>query len=185
MQQVVAGVMVHRGRVLVGTRGPAAGDRKGLLQFPGGKVERNEALDKAVKREFFQETGFGIFLVHKLCSSILVKPNGKEQNCTFFLIVPDLTQHLTGRMFRRWEARNARVNRSATIKTSGDTLTIDFASPPAEHTKCNGWTLVKPDRLVQVQNKLVDSMMIYAAWKAMFAHDVAVQHINNVITRYA
>lgn len=54
--QVVAGVLVAHGRVLICQR--RADDRHpGGWEFPGGKVEPGEQLEQALRRELFEELG--------------------------------------------------------------------------------------------------------------------------------
>jgi len=52
--RVVAGIVKDsRGRVLIGQR--KDGERRGLWEFPGGKVEPGERDEDALKREFQEE----------------------------------------------------------------------------------------------------------------------------------
>ena len=57
--QIVAGVLVHKGRVFIQKRLPGSvwGD---LWEFPGGRVEPGESPATACAREFLEETGFRV-----------------------------------------------------------------------------------------------------------------------------
>ncbi len=53
---VVAGVIVQGGRVLVSQRRPGGG-QAGRWEFPGGKRERGESDQQALRRELIEELG--------------------------------------------------------------------------------------------------------------------------------
>lgn len=53
---VVAGVIVRGGRVLVSQRRPGGG-QAGRWEFPGGKRERGESDERALRRELMEELG--------------------------------------------------------------------------------------------------------------------------------
>lgn len=52
--EVVAGVIVRDGKILLAQRGPA-GDQAGLWELPGGKVEQGESQPEALRRELTEE----------------------------------------------------------------------------------------------------------------------------------
>jgi A/G-specific adenine glycosylase len=54
--RIVAAVIGRRGRYLLGRR-PTGGLLGGLWEFPGGKVERGETHEQAMKRELWEELG--------------------------------------------------------------------------------------------------------------------------------
>ena len=65
MIAVVAGVVRREGRVLLCQR--PEGKRFGLLwEFPGGCVEPGETPERAVVREWLEETGFRVSVVRQL-----------------------------------------------------------------------------------------------------------------------
>ncbi len=57
-QQSVTGVLIKNGKVLLGRHTYGAG--KGLLIVPGGYVNSGETPQKAVKREYLEETGISV-----------------------------------------------------------------------------------------------------------------------------
>lgn len=52
--EVVAGVILRNGKILLAQRGPQ-GDQPGLWEFPGGKVDAGESQQRALKRELWEE----------------------------------------------------------------------------------------------------------------------------------
>ena len=52
--EVVAGVIVREGKILLAQRGPH-GDQPGLWEFPGGKVDAGESQPAALRRELLEE----------------------------------------------------------------------------------------------------------------------------------
>lgn len=53
--EVVSAGLIWRNRILLVKRGKEPS--KGLFAFPGGRVESNETMDEAVRREVQEETG--------------------------------------------------------------------------------------------------------------------------------
>ena len=56
MQEVVSGVMIRRGRILMAQRPPTK-DYAGLWETGGGKVEGDESHHDAIRRELLEEFG--------------------------------------------------------------------------------------------------------------------------------
>lgn len=60
-QVVVAAVIERGGRILVSQRGPGAG-QPGRWEFPGGKRERGEGDEQALRRELREELGIDLVI---------------------------------------------------------------------------------------------------------------------------
>ncbi|MGE8539985.1 MAG: NUDIX domain-containing protein [Acinetobacter sp.] len=56
---IAIGILLHRGKVLVGWR-EASQHQGNKHEFPGGKVEEGETPEEACRREVFEEVGVGI-----------------------------------------------------------------------------------------------------------------------------
>ncbi len=57
----VGAILVNKeGLVFLARRGPKAKNEQGLWEFPGGSVEFDETLAKALQREMYEEYGIGI-----------------------------------------------------------------------------------------------------------------------------
>jgi 8-oxo-dGTP diphosphatase len=63
---IAVAVVLSAGRVLVGRRRDDAADAPGRDEFPGGKVEVGEAVERAVARECFEESGVDVSVGRKL-----------------------------------------------------------------------------------------------------------------------
>ena len=55
----VAGLIIRDGKLLVAER-PEGKPYSGYWEFPGGKIEENEAGDKAIRRELHEELGIEV-----------------------------------------------------------------------------------------------------------------------------
>jgi len=64
----VAGVAVKDGNLFLAKRNKG-GSLSEKWEFPGGKLEKNETFEHALKREFKEEFGVNIIVHSKLCSS--------------------------------------------------------------------------------------------------------------------
>ncbi|NHZ47795.1 NUDIX domain-containing protein, partial [Nitratidesulfovibrio liaohensis] len=62
---VATGVLVHGNRIFIQKR-PDEGVWAGFWEFPGGRVEKNEAPDATIVREYAEETAFRIAVRDKL-----------------------------------------------------------------------------------------------------------------------
>lgn len=56
MIEVVAGIIIHEGKVLIARRAKHK-SMPGKWEFPGGKIEANESPETALERELFEEFG--------------------------------------------------------------------------------------------------------------------------------
>lgn len=68
--RIVAVLIIHRQRVLVGKRATNAWSAKGLHEFPGGKVEQGESATQAATRECLEETGLAVYIERPLASTL-------------------------------------------------------------------------------------------------------------------
>ena len=68
--RIVAVLIIHKQRVLVGRRANNALSAKGLHEFPGGKIEQNESGTKAAIRECLEETGLAVCIERLLASTL-------------------------------------------------------------------------------------------------------------------
>ncbi|MEJ5348020.1 MAG: A/G-specific adenine glycosylase [Desulfosoma sp.] len=62
---VAVGVLRNNGKVFIQKR-PPNGLMAGLWEFPGGKAEKDETLEEAVRREFMEELGVRVSIVEKI-----------------------------------------------------------------------------------------------------------------------
>jgi mutator protein MutT len=70
MIRIVAVLIIHRQRVLVGKRADNASSARGLHEFPGGKIERGESATTAATRECLEETGLTVCIDRPLASTL-------------------------------------------------------------------------------------------------------------------
>jgi A/G-specific adenine glycosylase len=64
-KQIGAGVIWHEGRILISQR-PLAGLLGGLWEFPGGKQEPGETIEKTIAREILEELGVKVEVGEKV-----------------------------------------------------------------------------------------------------------------------
>ena len=88
IQQVVAGVIVEAGRVLVAQR--QHGAMAGKWEFPGGKVEAGETLEEALARELREEFDVTVVVGERIDEQIFFS-NGQILRLIAFYV-----QHLRG-----------------------------------------------------------------------------------------
>ncbi len=67
MIEVVCGALIQQGKVLIARRN--YGSSKGMYEFPGGKVEKNETKEEALIREMKEELDIDIHTIQYLSES--------------------------------------------------------------------------------------------------------------------
>ena len=67
MIEVVCGALIQQGKVLIASRN--YGSSKGMYEFPGGKVEKNETKEEALIREMKEELDIDIHTIQYLSES--------------------------------------------------------------------------------------------------------------------
>lgn len=77
----VYGVSIKEGRIFLIDK--VTGPYKGRVDLPGGKIEINESLVEALKREFYEETGFSIKVIASLGTFDFLLPHWSVQFNTF------------------------------------------------------------------------------------------------------
>ena len=85
--EVVAGVIVRDGCVLVCQR-PPGGHHPGKWEFPGGKVEPSESLERALRRELHEELNIDVKAGPVLWRTEHQYP-GRERFALTFLLVSE------------------------------------------------------------------------------------------------
>jgi 8-oxo-dGTP diphosphatase len=83
--EVVAGVIVRHGCVLVCQR-PPEGHHPGKWEFPGGKVEPNESLERALRRELHEELNIDVKAGPVLWQTEHQYPGRERFTLTFLLV---------------------------------------------------------------------------------------------------
>jgi mutator protein MutT len=83
--EVVAGVIIRDGCVLVCQR-PPGGHHAGKWEFPGGKVEPSESLERALRRELHEELNIDVKAGPVLWSTEHQYPGRGRFTLTFFLV---------------------------------------------------------------------------------------------------
>lgn len=83
-----AGVILHRGRVLLVRRGTPP--HSGLWTYPGGKVEWGETVREACRREVREETGLEVEPTEVLEVFEARIPGGDPGNLAFHYVIIDL-----------------------------------------------------------------------------------------------
>ncbi|MFI5395359.1 MAG: (deoxy)nucleoside triphosphate pyrophosphohydrolase [Candidatus Binatia bacterium] len=104
LTQVVAGVLVRDGHVLICQRS-AAGHHPGRWEFPGGKVEAGEGLEEALRRELREELAIEISVGSPLWQTQYHYPGRNPFVLTFFP-VPNYIGNVANRVFAavQWAA---------------------------------------------------------------------------------
>lgn len=99
---VVAGILVDDGRILVGQRAPNV-RHAGKWEFPGGKVEAGESLDRALRRELFEELTIDAEVGGEIWRTTIVIDRKPRLRLVFFA-VPDYSGAVVNQVFSavRW-----------------------------------------------------------------------------------
>jgi 8-oxo-dGTP diphosphatase len=79
--EIIVAAIIQKGNRFLLTRQAKGAHHEGLWGFPGGKVEKNESLEVALKREVKEETGLDIS-VGELFHAVIVE---KENALILFL----------------------------------------------------------------------------------------------------
>ncbi|MBI5589287.1 MAG: A/G-specific adenine glycosylase [Deltaproteobacteria bacterium] len=98
---VVAGVVYHRGRMLITQRKPD-GLLGGLWEFPGGKIQEGESPSDACVREIREETGVSARIVSHLCQVKHAYTHFKIQMQVFICHALSGAVRLNGPVDFRW-----------------------------------------------------------------------------------
>ncbi len=115
---VVAAIIKKDNKILIAERG--YGEFKGMYEFPGGKVEKNENLSDALKREIWEEMQAKIevdsffYHVHHEYSDFIL-----EMDCFICHLLEDhlvLLEHLDGKWIDPYAENNDIVWVPADIK---------------------------------------------------------------------
>lgn len=85
-------VVEHRGKYLIGRRGPDA-PLPGLAEFPGGKCNSGESTGVCARRECLEETGLQVTTVDLLMKRIFTYPHG-TLDLHFWLCRPASTEQI-------------------------------------------------------------------------------------------
>ncbi len=104
LTNVVAGIITKNEKVYIFQRG--GNSYKGLYEFPGGKVEKNETLSKALARELNEELTIKTRTVTKICNC-----KSKEINLHTFIVNDyegqiTLTEHTDYKLVNQDEINN-------------------------------------------------------------------------------
>ena len=99
---VVAGVLVDDGRILVGQRAPHV-RHAGKWEFPGGKVEAGESLGQALRRELFEELAIEAQIGAEIWRTTIVIDSRPRLRLVFFAVT-DYQGELVNQVFSavRW-----------------------------------------------------------------------------------
>jgi len=81
---VVAGILIEDGRVLLAQRTPEQSYPL-CWEFPGGKVEEGEQPEAALVREFGEEMGFAIRVKEPYAEVSTESPTGRQVRVRFFM----------------------------------------------------------------------------------------------------
>ena len=87
-QVVVAAIIERGGRVLVSQRGPGVG-HPGRWEFPGGKREPGESLERCLERELDEELGITVRVGRRVWTTRHQYPGRAPVELHFFLVHAD------------------------------------------------------------------------------------------------
>lgn len=89
LKVVVAGVIVHNGKVLIGKR-PPGGPQAGYWEFPGGKQETGETIKQCLRRELEEELGVQVTVGKHIRNICHAYENGKFKVCFYRVDIADV-----------------------------------------------------------------------------------------------
>jgi 8-oxo-dGTP diphosphatase len=98
---VVGAVIVRDGLILCAQRG-SAGALGGMWEFPGGKVEADEAPREALEREITEELGCRVDVGEELTTTTHEYDFGLVTLTTFYCMLIDREPHLTEHQAVLW-----------------------------------------------------------------------------------
>jgi 8-oxo-dGTP diphosphatase len=81
---VVAGILMERGRFLVEKRRADDEADPGFVEIPGGHVNPDETLEEALRREMREELGIEVESARPLEKSLATATNGERQRIHYF-----------------------------------------------------------------------------------------------------
>jgi len=88
MREIVNGLLLRGGKVLMARRSASRRDYPGTWSFPGGHVEQGESHDKALKRELAEEIGISaISTSYLMC--LQDRPAGCRDRVAYHLYTVD------------------------------------------------------------------------------------------------
>lgn len=84
IEDLVAGILIKRGRFLVEKRRDDEAADPGYLEIPGGHVEKGETLENALRREMMEELGIRVDAMRLLGTGLYTATNGERGRIHYF-----------------------------------------------------------------------------------------------------
>lgn len=86
IENLVAGILLDKGRFLVEQRRLDKEADPGYVEIPGGHVERGETFEEALKREMMEELGIKVEKARLLGKALTTATNGERGRIHYFHI---------------------------------------------------------------------------------------------------